>query len=155
MRTFKKILFADLKAAGLGDLIKKIKSVRTSSYSGGSSASISCKDLFAQEREQLKAVAGKYQYGHFDGMQDLYEYSNSNKDLEVQYKFVFVENEFSPAVDKAVDIYLEKVWQITDDKTCQDRMHCWKQDAVWRIKAKLVSFDQVIDLVDGNFQEQF
>ena len=32
-------------------------------------------------------VVGKYQYGHFDGMTDSYEYSNKRKDIE-QVKFV-------------------------------------------------------------------
>lgn len=45
----------------------------------------------------MKAVeifANRFQYGHFDGMTDCYEYSNTNDDLP-QVRFVFVHNQCS------------------------------------------------------------
>jgi len=41
--------------------------------------------------EAVKAFASRFQYGHFDGMIDCYEYSNTNDDLP-QVRFVFVDN---------------------------------------------------------------
>ena len=47
--------------------------------------------------------------GHFDGMTDCYEYSNTNDDLKAQVKYIFVENIPS---DKMV----ENILQFVDKK---------------------------------------
>ena len=41
--------------------------------------------------EKLKEYSNQYEYGHFDGMQDLYEYSNVRDDIP-QTKYLFVED---------------------------------------------------------------
>ena len=69
--------------------------VRASSYSMGSSITVTIKqDVLPATREAIESFSNKFQYGHFDGMQDLYEYSNSRDDLP-QVKFVFVNCEYS------------------------------------------------------------
>ena len=40
--------------------------------------------------EKVKPLIKHYQYGHFDGMNDIYEHSNSRDDIP-QTKFLFVE----------------------------------------------------------------
>jgi len=42
--------------------------------------------------EEIESFANKFQYGHFDGMTDCYEYSNTDENLP-QVKFVFCYNE--------------------------------------------------------------
>lgn len=44
----------------------------------------------------VETFVNKFQYGHFDGMTDMYEYSNTNDDLP-QVKFAFVNNDFTDA----------------------------------------------------------
>lgn len=44
--------------------------------------------------KDVECLIKKYQYGHFDGMQDLYEYSNSRNDIP-QTKYLFVERDYS------------------------------------------------------------
>lgn len=44
--------------------------------------------------EAIKSFANRYQYGHFDGMIDCYEYSNTRNDIP-QVKFIFVDNKFT------------------------------------------------------------
>jgi len=68
--------------------------VRSESYSMGSSVNVDINNEPPGVAKRIEAFANQYQQGHFDGMQDLYEYSNSRDDLP-QVKFVFVNNNFS------------------------------------------------------------
>ena len=59
-------------------------SVRSSSYSGGSAVHIRSEPRV--DRQEVMAIVGKYQYGHFDGMTDMYEYSNTDDSIpQVQF----------------------------------------------------------------------
>lgn len=62
-------------------------SVRSESFAGGNSV-----DIFYEDGPvigDVEAVVGKYQYGSFNGMEDLYEYDNCSDDLP-QAKYVQV-----------------------------------------------------------------
>lgn len=59
--------------------------VRSSSFSMGNSVDVDWTD--GPTGSEVDRIIGRYQYGHFDGMQDLYEYSNRRNDLP-QAKFV-------------------------------------------------------------------
>lgn len=76
--------------------------VTSESYAGGSSVRVSVEDLTPATAKALEEYAGQFQYGHFDGMQDLYEYSNSRDDIP-QVKFVFVNN-------RPTDEMRQRVW---------------------------------------------
>ena len=60
-------------------------SVKSSNYANGSSVNVSWSDGIPEK--ELDAFLNQFQYGHFDGMIDLYKYSNT-KDMP-QAKFVF------------------------------------------------------------------
>jgi len=68
--------------------------VNAEAYSMGSSVRIYVQDLPPARAKELEDYAGQFEYGHFDGMQDLYEYSNVREDIP-QVKYVFVYNEIS------------------------------------------------------------
>ena len=68
--------------------------VNADSYAGGNSVNIYVEDMPPAAYKALEDYAGQYQYGNFDGMQDLYEYSNVNNDIP-QVKYVFVNNKIS------------------------------------------------------------
>lgn len=59
--------------------------VRSESFSMGSSVRIEWHN--GPTRREVDNVAGKYQYGHFNGMDDSYHMSNSRDDMP-QVKFV-------------------------------------------------------------------
>jgi hypothetical protein len=59
--------------------------VRSSSFAGGNSVDIRWNN--GPTDNQVDEVVGKYQYGSFDSMQDLYEHTNRRKDIP-QVKFV-------------------------------------------------------------------
>ena len=77
-----KMMRAELKKA-----FPAIKfSINSKSYAGGSSINVSW-DL-GPTTAMVATITSKYKYGHFDGMTDMYEYSNTIKDLpQVQYVF--------------------------------------------------------------------
>ena len=68
--------------------------VTSENYSGGSSINVKLENQLPKTLELVKEFCSKFQYGHFDGMTDMYEHSNSNDDLP-QVKHVFVDNELS------------------------------------------------------------
>jgi hypothetical protein len=60
-------------------------SVTSENFAGGNSVRVSY-DLGPDDKE-VNNIISKYQYGHFNGMEDIYEYSNSSDDIP-QAKYV-------------------------------------------------------------------
>ena len=79
--------------------------VRSSNFSMGNSVDIYYTD--GPEREKVEAVTSKYQYGHFNGMEDIYEYSNKNSNIP-QAKFVHVSRKFSEEGKKEIVNFINK-----------------------------------------------
>lgn len=101
---------AQLIRAEIKKQFPKLKiSVTSETYSMGNSIRIKMIDQEKDIFEQIKILAKKYQYGHFDGMNDIYEYSNCNKDIP-QVKFVFVENNMSDEKRQSIYNNLRKNW---------------------------------------------
>lgn len=67
-------------------------SVTSESFSMGDAVRIDWTD--GPTSAQVDAIVRKYQYGHFDGMIDMYEYSNRRDDIP-QTKFVSTQRRFS------------------------------------------------------------
>ena len=65
--------------------------VTSKNYAGGNSVDISWN--LGPVDEDIEKLVSKYQYGHFDGMIDCYEYSNTRNDIP-QSKFVFAQREY-------------------------------------------------------------
>jgi len=70
-------------------------SVKSDAFSGGTSVDVRWID--GPTTDSVKGIVDKYQYGHFDGMIDLYEYSNRRDDIP-QVKYVQTSRGFSPEV---------------------------------------------------------
>ncbi len=75
--------------------------VKSENYSMGSSVNITLNNELPKTVELVTSFAKAFQYGHFDGMNDIYEHSNNNDDLP-QAKFVFVENAYSDELKQSV-----------------------------------------------------
>ena len=67
-------------------------SVRSDNFANGSSVDISWTD--GPTTNQVDKISKKYQYGHFDGMIDMYEYSNNREDIP-QAKWVQTSRDLS------------------------------------------------------------
>jgi len=64
--------------------------------------------------EKVKAAVGQYQYGHFDGMTDMYEYTNRRDDLpQVQYVFVYAD--YSEDFKQSVWAFVRQTMQGGED----------------------------------------
>jgi len=84
----------------------KIKfSVTSKSYSGGNSVTAAWEDGVLVD--DVVRVIEKYQYGNFDGMQDLYEYTNKRDDIP-QVKYVFAERNMSEEARKIIAKKIQK-----------------------------------------------
>jgi len=79
-------------------------SVKSENYSMGSSVRVTMEDELPAIVAKIKVFAAKFQYGHFDGMNDIYEYSNDNPDLP-QAKHVFVQCHYSKQ-------YEQEAWEM-------------------------------------------
>jgi len=94
------------EAAICANLIKKelkkafpntIFKVKSDNFAGGDSVHISYSD--GPGEEKVNEIVKKYQSGSFDGMTDMYEYTNSRDDV-LQAKYVSVSRSFSDEKSK-------------------------------------------------------
>lgn len=93
----------ELKANGIN------AKVTSKNYSMGSSVNVRInQDITPAAKKEIETFCNKFQYGHFDGMQDLYEYSNSRDDLP-QAKYVFLDVNYSDEI-KAEAQALAESW---------------------------------------------
>ena len=118
-------------------------SVRSSSYSGGSSVHIEWTN--GPTSEEVNKIVWKYQYGHFDGMTDCYDITNSRADIP-QVKYVQVRREVSEDIKQAIFEECRKRysgWEhLTSlDHSCPQLMSNWSawtaRDYIYRITCKL------------------
>jgi hypothetical protein len=116
--------------------------VRAKTYSMGSSV-----DVWVQEdinpalAEEIRLHCGQYQYGHFDGMIDLYEMSNCRDDIP-QVKHVFVHVDYSNDLKQRVWDYIRKVYAEMDEAPADyhecgefysNHWHAWGSTLVHRL----------------------
>ena len=83
---------------------------KSSRYSGGSSLRVEMDDQPRATFKAIERIANKYQYGHFDGMTDCYEFSNKNENLP-QVKFVFTHNNMSAAMKQRIYSQIRLEWE--------------------------------------------
>ena len=82
-----------LKAAGIAATVK------SSNFAGGNSVDIGLTDAPPDVVAKAHKICDPFQYGHFDGMVDCYEYSNKRTDLPAQAKYVHVNLRTTPAME--------------------------------------------------------
>ena len=99
----------------------------------GSSVRVEVSDITPAVRKELQAFVDQFQYGHFDGMNDYYEISNSRDDIP-QVKYTFLEVDYSDELgQKAYDFICNrfsvgtlpasyKEITYTDETTCGSRI---------------------------------
>lgn len=114
-------------------------SVTSKNYSGGDSIDIDMIDMTPETKKIADKICNKYQYGHFDGMNDIYEYSNSRTDIP-QAKFVFVRNAMPDVMKQTVYDHLRHDWAGGETLPslyadgCNIRFQGdWASSLVWRL----------------------
>ena len=81
-------------------------SVTSKGYSMGDHVNIDLTNQPPAIVEQITKLTNKFQYGHFDGMIDLYEYSNTRDDIP-QTKYLMVNNTFDDDIRQKAYEYLK------------------------------------------------
>lgn len=77
------------------------------SFSMGNSVTVTVYDQPPEIMKKLKEIAAPYESGHFDGMTDMYEYSNSRDDIP-QTKYLHVDNEVSDELRQAAWAFMRE-----------------------------------------------
>lgn len=103
-----KLIRAELKKQGV-----KAK-VTSKNYSMGSNVTVTLTDPLPAVADQVASYCNQYQQGNFNGMEDIYEYDNTNSDLP-QVKYVFVETVFSDEVRQAAWDYCKATYADFED----------------------------------------
>ncbi len=80
-------------------------SVKSDNFSMGNSVDIRWTD--GATVDEIEEITGKYQYGHFNGIEDIYEYSNDRTDIP-QAKYVHTHRDKSEGVEALLP-ELEKI----------------------------------------------
>ena len=100
-------------AAAAKEIRKELKKhgipakVRANSYSMGSSVYVDLYDALPATVEKVREFADRYQYGSFDGMEDIYNHDNVNPDLP-QVKHVIVQNDISEELNQSAWDYVRE-----------------------------------------------
>ena len=137
MTTFKKLILDELKALKRGDIVSKIRSIK-SSYS---SINIYTTDLEPEQTIALQCVVAKYKMGKFDGMIDSYDYSNVIKDLP-QVQYVFINNDFSEKAKETAKEFLKNTWATVNDQEALDKFGFYFDQIVHQVCAGTGIFDR-------------
>jgi hypothetical protein len=88
--------------------------VNSENYSMGDNVNISWIDGAAEN--EVEELLAKYQYGRFNGMEDLYEYTNCRDDI-AQTKYLFCNRTISNEIYLAKFEELKQTWDILKDIT--------------------------------------
>lgn len=94
--------------------------VISESYAGGSAVRISWVD--GPTSQQVNTIVRQYEYGHFNGMEDIYEYSNTRDDIP-QVKFVQTSRGIDEVtMDQAFHLLKEEHGELQGCETLQDKL---------------------------------
>ncbi len=91
-------------------------SVKNDNFSMGNSVDVAWN--LGPTTDEIDKLIGKYQYGHFDGMIDMYEHSNTRDDIP-QAKFVHSQRDYQ--TQEEIDSY-RLPWKHPD------RKNLWKEE---------------------------
>jgi hypothetical protein len=93
-------------------------SVKSNNYSMGDSVNVKIKEVINPKvMEQIKEEFAIYQYGNFNGMEDIYEYTNCIEQIP-QTKYLFIEYDYGVSdefVEKAKEIVAQRVSDTFDE----------------------------------------
>jgi hypothetical protein len=102
-------------------------SVTSDSFAGGDAVRVSWTD--GPTTAEVKEFSGKYQYGNFNGMEDIYEYTNSREDIP-QAKYVTESRSASDEITEQIKAAL-----IAGKHLVEDFGHWSTEQRIYRIFA--------------------
>jgi len=145
-------------------------SVTSDSFAGGNSVSVSWTD--GPTTSQVQKFTRKYQYGSFNGMEDIYEYTNSREDIP-QTKYVQESRTMSESTKEQLSNKIANEWNIESlsdheisrliyQEFCQTDFCDKKEEPAPRQptstspeKIQIVDYSEKAIAVIGNFSEHY
>lgn len=128
-------------------------SVKSDSFAGGNSVDISWTD--GPTTEQVEKFSGKYQYGSFNGMEDIYENTNSREDIP-QAKYVQEHRTISDEIIKTIAAELIKLKNYTEEEINSYRDNPEQEARRILYKTNIpLSYKSVSLVVDNEWTEFF
>jgi len=111
-------------------------SIRSENYAGGDAVHISYTD--GVPAEKVNAIVKKYQYGHFDGMNDIYENDNFRTDI-AQAKYIMVNRDISEKARESVKnmLIVKFGMKEVNDEECQKVFGNWAADVIYKESREL------------------
>lgn len=107
-------------------------SIRSRSFAGGDSVDVSWTD--GPTTRTIDSLIGKFQYGHFNGMTDCYEYSNRESGIP-QSKYVQTSRHMAPETGHEIKMKIAESHGIedpSDEKEWQEKFNHWSDSVVYR-----------------------
>lgn len=96
----------------LKEIFPNVKfSVKSEGYSMGDSVHVNYTD--GPTEKEVNEIIDKYQYGHFNGMEDIYEYSNRREDIP-QSKYVGCSRSISDEVENIILPFITEIYNNSD-----------------------------------------
>ena len=97
--------------------------VTSQNFAGGNSVRVTFTDAPPETRLKAHSIVQKYQYGYFDGSQDLYIYNPAEKTLP-QVKYTNVQCNLSPELQQELEAYAAKHFNDYDpDRNAREFVH--------------------------------
>jgi len=114
---------------GIKSFLKKAGiacTARSSSYSMGDSVNVETEDIAYKTEKTLNELFKIFEMGHFNGMEDIYEYDTCRKDIP-QTKYFFYANRWSEDYTAAIDKKLIEKYGEDFMERCPD-LYRFRQD---------------------------
>lgn len=110
--------------------------VRSKQFVGGESVDIGWTD--GPTSAAVDSIVNKYRYGHYNGMEDIYEYSNCRKDIP-QAKYIIINHHLSPEVKESIKAKIMKDYGMTEwtNESCRKMFGCWPEQKIWQVGSKM------------------
>jgi hypothetical protein len=145
---------ADAIRAELKKVFPSVKfSVRSSTFSMGDSVDISWTD--GNTTDEVNAITKKYQYGSFNGMEDIYENTDSRDDIP-QAKYVHCSRRMSAETEELLKPIAERIFDELKKDT-ERPFNCWDASQfLYQIFCKTSFVGKPVTIVyDGEYKIQF
>lgn len=101
-------------------------SVRSSNFAGGNAVNVEY--INGPTEDQIKEKIGHFQYGHFNGMEDIYEYSNNIEGLP-QTKWLSINRELTEQVQRQIAERIKQEYGI--DQPTEDLGKSFEWNGRW------------------------
>lgn len=123
-------------------------SVKSDSFAGGNSVDVSWDN--GPVTDAVRSIVDKYQYGHFNAMEDIYEHTNSRKDLP-QVKYVQVQRSIDESIKEQVFKWLQGTHQHFNEVFSMDECNpnLKKMWSVWTARDYIYRILVKKDLTNG------